>query len=268
MRYKYMIAAAAIALSQAPAAAQTDKHPKLHVNPRWDECSFQLDPSLTQAAWHQFTQEAALVAYFRPLADARPMGRGKFEVSMVQWQTNIDDSAPAWNDTFVHPDSMHWLFEGKGLKFPGFVARAGVAAKTDVAVYLTKNPGANYGFYGAQVQQNLFEDASHGWSAAARASFIKIYGPEDLDFTTYGADVVASKRLTISKWLSVAPYAGVSSYLSTSHEKSALVNLDDEHVIGGLAMVGAEVQLSKARLAVEYDVSRVNSLSLKVGVGR
>jgi len=59
-----------------------------------------------------------------------------------------------------------------------------------------------------------------------------------------------------------------SSYLAISREKSALVNLSSEQVIGGLAMVGTEVQLSKARLAVEYDVSRVNSLSLKVGVGR
>ena len=262
------VAAIGIALVQTRAVAQTHNHPRLHVNPRWDECSFQLDPSLTQAAWHQFTQEAGLVAYFRPLSDARPMGRGNFEVSMLQWQTNIDDSQSAWNDTFVHPDSAHWLFEGKGLKFPGLMARAGVAAKTDVAVYFTKNPGANYGFYGAQLQQNLFEDASGNWSASARTSFIKIYGPEDLDFTTFGADAVVSRRFTVSKWVRVSPYAGVSGYLANSHEKSAVVSLADEHVVGGQAMVGAEVQLSKARLAAEYNVSRVNSFSLKVGIGR
>ena len=269
MYHKHTIAAAiAIALSQVPAAAQTDDHLKLHVNPRWKECSFQLDASLTQAAWHQFTQEAGLVAYFRPLADARPMGRGNFEVSMLQWQTNIDDDTPAWNDTFVHPDSTHWLKEGKGLKFPGVMARVGVAAKTDVAVYITKNPGANYGFYGAQLQQNLFEDASGTWSASARTSLMKIYGPDDLDFSTYGADVIVSRRVTVSKWIKVSPYAGVSSYLASSHEKSPVVNLADEHVLGGQAMVGAEVQLSKARLAAEYNVSRVNSFSLKVGIGR
>jgi hypothetical protein len=33
-------------------------------------------------------------------------------------------------------------------------------------------------------------------------------------------------------------------------------------------MVGASVQLSMARLAVEYNMSNVNSLSFKVGVGR
>lgn len=263
-----VIAMLAIAAVQSPAAAQTGGHPKLHVNPRWKECSFQLDASLTQSAWRQFTQEAGLVAYFRPLADARPLGRGGFEVSMLQWETGIDDSQSAWNDTFVHPDSTHWLLEGNGLKFPGLQARVGVAAKTDVGVYFTKNPKANYGFYGGQVQQNLFEDSSHAWSASLRGSFMKIFGPEDLDFVVYGADVVASRRITLSRWVTVSPYAGVSSYLANSHEKSAVVTLADEHVLGGQAMVGTEVQLSKVRLAAEYNVSRVNSFSLKVGIGR
>ena len=80
---------------------------KLHVNPRWKECSFQLDPSLTQAAWHQFTREAGLVAYFRPLIDAKPMGAKHFELSLLNWQTGIDPKQSAWNDRFVHPDSTH-----------------------------------------------------------------------------------------------------------------------------------------------------------------
>src|SRR5215207_2519060 len=145
------LALAAIALVQTPAAAQSGR-PRLHINPRWKECSFQLDPSVTQSAWHQFTEEAGLVAYFRPLSDARPMGKWKFEVSMLQWQTGIDDTDAAWNDTFVHPDSTHWLFEGSGLTFPGLMLRAGVTGSTDMGLYLTKNFRANYGFYGAQLQ--------------------------------------------------------------------------------------------------------------------
>jgi len=89
-----------------------------------------------------------------------------------------------------------------------------------------------------------------------------------LDFTTFGGDLVVSRRIAVSRWIKVSPYAGVSSYLASSHEKSAVVNLADEHVLGGQAMMGAEVQLSKARLAAEYNVSRVNSFSLKVGIGR
>ena len=113
MLYRSLNAAAvalAMALIQTPVAAQThdhDGHPHLHVNPRWKECSFQLDPALTQTAWRQFTGEAGLVAYFRPLSDARPMDKGRFELSVLQWETGIDDHDAAWNDTFVHPDSAH-----------------------------------------------------------------------------------------------------------------------------------------------------------------
>ena len=61
--------------------AQDDHDPELNINPRWEECSFQLDPSLTQKVWHEFTREAALVAYFRPVTDAKPMGAGHPQVS-------------------------------------------------------------------------------------------------------------------------------------------------------------------------------------------
>jgi hypothetical protein len=261
-------AALAIALIQTPAAAQTRSQPTLHVNPKWRECSFQLDAALTQTAWHQFTQEAGLVAYFRPLSDARPMGKGHFELSMLQWQTGIDDKDAAWNDTFVHPDSTHWLFEGDGLKFPGLMVRAGVSGNTDVGVYFTKSPGANYGFYAAQVQHTLVQNPTRTWAAAARVSFASMYGPDDLDLRVYGADVLASRTIALTRWAALSPYVGGSTYMSTTHEKSSVVNLADEHVLGAQAMAGAALQISKARLAVEYNVSKVNSFSMKVGIGR
>jgi hypothetical protein len=273
--------ALAIALIQTTAAAQIGErpslhgspgdqngHPHLHVNSRWKECSFQLDAALTPEAWRQFTREAGLVAYFRPLSDAQPMGKGKFELSLLQWQTNIDDSDAAWNDTFVHPDSAHWLIEGSGLKFPGLMVRAGVTERTDIGVYFTKNPNANYGFYGAQVQRNFMGGSTGDWAVAGRASFTSLYGPEDLDFAVIGWDVVASREIPLTSWAAVSPYAGFSSYLTMSREKSAVVDLDNEYIGGSQAMVGAALQLSGARLAIEYNKATVNSISMKIGFGR
>jgi len=257
-----------LALFQTSAAAQSGYRPHLHISSRWDECSIQLDPSLTQAAWRQFTQEAGLVAYFRPLSDAQPMGKGKFEVSLLQWETRIDDGDAAWNDTFVHPDSTHWLFEGSGLKFPGLMVRAGVSNKTDLGLYVTKNPNANYGFFGGQVQQNLVGGSTGIWAAAARLSFVTLYGPEDVDFTVLGWDLVASREFPLTSWAAVSPYAGVSSYFTMSHEKSDAVNLHNEYVGASQAMVGAALKMSGARLALEYNKARVNSISMKVGFGR
>ena len=270
------MAALAIAVFQTP--AQDIAHngvyhggaanaPTLHINPRWRECSFQLSSSLTQSAWRTFAQEAGLVVYFRPLSDARPMGKGKYEVSILQWQTGIDDSKPQWNDTFVHPDSTHWLLEGESLAFPGLTMRVGIGDKTDVGVYATKAPGANYGFYGAQLQRSLFGGAESRWAAATRVSFVSMYGPEDVDYSVYGADLVASRTLRLRSWATLAPYASVSTYLGNAHEKSNVVNLDDERVLGGQAAAGAALQLSKARLSAEYNVGKVNSFSMKIGFG-
>lgn len=261
-----MAAAAGVALLQSPAAAQHTV-PKLHVNPRWEECSFQLDASLTQGAWRQFTREAGLVTYFRPLSDARPMGRGNFELSVLQWKTGIHDADPAWNDTFVHPDSTHVLFEGDGLKFPGLMARAGVTKTTDVGFYFTKSPGANYGFFGAQLQRALVGGNGSAWAVSTRASYVSLFGPEDVDFHVYGADLITSRSITLNRWASLSPYASVSGYLAQSHEKSSVVDLEDEHPLGAQATLGAALRLGAARLGGEYNIAKVGSLSLKIGVG-
>jgi len=191
--------AIAIAVFQSPAAAQEPARPDLHGDGRWSECSIQLAPTLTQGAWRQFTREAGLVAYFRPVVGAEPLGKGRFEVSAVQWDTAIDDADDAWNDTFVHPDSAHYLFEGSGLKFPGLMVRAGISAGTDVGLYFTKNPNANYGFFGGQLQRRLVGSDDRRWAASARVSFVSLYGPEDADLTVYGMDLVASRKLTLTR---------------------------------------------------------------------
>lgn len=249
--------------------AQSPKNVKLHVNPRWKECSFQLDSSLTQAAWHQFAREAGIVTDFRALSDAAPMGKGQFELSVMQWQTGIHDTDAAWNDTFVHPDSTHWLFEGDGLKFPGLMLRAGVTDRTDIGIYFTKSPGANYGFFGGQLQHAFFRDTTNNWSASSRASFVSMYGPQDVAFSVYSFEVVASRRIPLfAKWASISPYVGGSTYLSRAHEKSSVVDLKDENVLGVQGTVGVAAQLSIARVSAEYGFAQVSSFSMKIGVSK
>ena len=243
-----------------------EKDVDLHVNPRWKECSFQLDPSLTQSAFKEFTKEAGLVIYFRPLTDAKPMGARNFEFAFLKWATEFDDTKDAWNDTFVHPDSAHWLKEGSRLSFPGLTFRMGITDRLDIGAYWTKSPGANYGFYGAQAQYSLLNNVEKNWSTSARASFVKMYGPEDLNLTTYGLDLIASKEFILhEKWARLAPYAGISTYLSCTHEKSEVVELQDEQVFGVQANAGIVAKVAFARIAVEYSLANVNTVSFKLG---
>jgi hypothetical protein len=257
--------AAALMTATSTASAQSHGRPHLHVSDRWDDCAFQLDAALTQAAWRQFTKEAALVTYFRPLRDAAPMGRGRFEISVLQSVVGIDDHDAAWNDTFVHPDSTHWLYDGSGLPVPGLMARAGVTDRLDFGVYYTQNPNANYGFAGAQVQYNVLQQATSLLDAAARIGAVMLFGPDDLDHSVVALDLIASRRYPLFGRVAIAPYAGVSTFLSSSHEKSAVVELVDERVAGVHAMAGAVAQYSFLRVAVEYDAAAVRSRSVRIG---
>jgi hypothetical protein len=266
MRNRIILWVTALVLPQTAILAQEGKV-KLHVNPKWKECSFQLDPALTQKAWRQFTEEAGLVTYFRSLTDAKPIGVGNYELSIIQWSTGIDETEDAWNNTFVHPDSTHWLTGGEPLAIPGLMFRTGIADHVDVGAYWTKNPGANYGFWGGQAQYTFIDDSKKELAASTRLSFVSMYGPKDLDFTVYGLDVLGSRKFRIgSDRVSVSAYAGASVYLASSHETTGAVDLKDENVLGVQGMVGAVADISIARLAVEYNLAKINTFSLKLGV--
>jgi hypothetical protein len=242
------------------------KDVELHVNPRWEECSFQLDASLTQSAWREFTKEAGLVVYYRSLTDAKPMGARNFEFSIVQWGTAFDDTKDAWNDTFVHPTETHWLKESARLDIPGLTFRAGLTDKLDIGVFWTKSPGANYGFYGSQIQYNVVNNEAKKLSASLRGSFVSMYGPEDLALTSYGADVIVSKDYVVNeKWLTLAPHVSGSAYLSASREKSEVVDLENEQFVGFQAAAGVVAKVKFVRIAMEYNAAVVNTVSFKIG---
>ena len=228
---------------------------------RWSECSFILDPSLTQEAWHQFAREAGLVAYFPPLSSAKPLGAKSFELALLDWGTMIDDADAAWNDTFSHPDSTHYVFDGPALLFPGLMFRAGITDRVDIGTYFTKNPNANYGFFGGQVQYNFFDDPEENLAAAVRLNYSSLFGPKDLNQSVVGIDVLASKDYS-----RFSPYAGVSGYLARAQETTSKVDLEDENVFGLQAMAGATADVSVLRIGAEMNLAKVPGFSLKIGV--
>ena len=250
-----------IAAVLLPLAASSVSAQHLHTNHEWDECAIVLSPTLTQTAWRQFVREVGLVAYFRPLASATPLGKRKVEFSVLNWGTRIDAHDAAWNDTFSHPDSTHWLFEGDALKIPGLMLRAGLTDRLDAGLYFTKSIGANYGFLGGQVQYSLLSDPK-SVAAAGRLSAVNVFGPEDVSASVFGADLVVSK--TVSYF---SPYAGVSGYLSRGVEHTSKVNLKDESIFGVQGMLGVEARVSVVRIAAEYNFAKVPGYSLKVGFG-
>jgi len=257
---------AGLTLVPAGAAAQNQHNVTLHVSDRWKECAIQLDPALTQKAWRQFVEEGGRLIYFRPLTDARPMGRGNWEISVLRWQTGIDDTDPAWNDTFVHPHATHWLYEGSGLAFPGLTARVGVSSRIDLGAYFSKNVRSNYGVAGAQMQVAIIRDPASPWGAAARLSLVSLFGPADVNLASVGLDLLGSRRLDIVRRVSVTPYVGWSSIASGGRERTDAVNLESELVASSQAMVGAVLEIAMFRIGAEFTTGKASTSSIKLGV--
>ena len=251
-----------VIIISAQSAYAGDGGQTLHTNTndKWSQCSFVLDQSLTQETWHQFAKEVGNVVYYRPMTSAKPMGKGNFHIGITNMTTSIDDSDDAWNDTFSHPDSEHWLFEGGGLAFPGLEARMGYNDKIDIGLYFTKNPGANYGFYGAQLQYNLINNLENGLAVAVRASFVRLFGPEDLNQGIYGLDLLLSKDVN-----RFSPYAGISTYLSRVQATTSKVSVNDENILGVQGMIGVTTHVSALRLGLEMNFAEVNTSSLLIG---
>lgn len=245
-------------------ASAQDVH--LHINTEWEECSFQLDPSLTQEEWHQFATEAGMVTYFRPVIGAEPLGPGHFQFAILQWNTGIDETDNAWNNTFVHPDSTHYLVGGDILPFPGLNLRAGLTNKIDAGIYWTARPGANYGLIGGQLQYNIVNDTVKNWALATRLTFNSLYGPDDLNLAVYGADIFVSKKIPLfSDWASITPYAGASAYITHAHDKTEAVVLEDENIFGVQSMLGLTTEIYFITLGAEYNFANVNTVSYKIG---
>ena len=232
---------------------------KLHTNNRWEECAIVVDASLTPAAWRQFVSEVGIVAYFRPLASAKPMGRNNFEVALLRSGVRIDDADAAWNDTFSHPDSTHWLFEGDALQIPGLMVRAGVTDRIDVGAYYTRSIGANYSIAGGQVQYALANDTDRQLSAAGRISAVRLFGPDDLNAGVYGLDFVVSKEVSRFE-----PYIGVSGYMSRGQETTTKVDLEDETEFGAQGMLGVTMRMHVMRMGAEFTAAKKPVTTLKV----
>lgn len=252
----------------------------LHVSNKWKNCSMQIDPSLTQGAWQQFTREAGLIAYFRPLTSAKPLGARKFEIILTMSWAPIDDTDPAWNDTFVHIHSTHWQIGEQAKKdgevtsghadsrhvlpMPVPLVRIGLTDRIDIGGTFLMAPGANYGFAGAQLQYNILNDMENNLAVAARIGGMGIVGVKDFNLTAYSFDLIASKDFS-----RFSAYGGLGTYLMSGHEKTPVVDLDDENLLGLTGMVGVTTTLfSHLRIGAEMSISALMMPAIVIGYSR
>lgn len=231
-----------------------------HIDPNVRTCSMVIDPSLTQAQWHTFTQQAGALSSFKSLASARPLGRMNFQVAVDYGNTPVDQRDPAWINTFTHPDASCPL--GDEITFPALRARIGVTDRVDVGGFWTTAPRANYGLVGGEVRYAFLLESSRYPAAAVRASVVSLTGVPDYNLNIFSLDALASK--TVGR---LSPYVGARSNLAIGTETTSKVDLETERVSIPQGYAGVTYAQWGINLAAEYNFSKVNTLALAVGYG-
>ncbi len=250
-----------IALFSNDILAQGHPDVELNVNPDLGTCDFELSPNLNQQEWNRFTKEIGSIMYFKPMASAKPLGKMKFDITLDYSSTSIDQTSGAWNNTFYHPDSTHYL--GERINLPGLHARMGLTDKIDIGIYYTSAApfGAPYSFLGGEVKYAFLNNTDNGWAAAVRGSFIHDLTIKDFNLSTIGVDGLVSKSFG-----NFTPYLGLVGTISHTREFSDRVDLANVTKYDTRALVGAEYKWKFINVGAEADFATLNTYSIKLGV--
>ena len=229
------------------------------LDPTVESCSMVIDPSLTQEQWKRFTRQAGEIVTFKTMSSARTIGRNHFSISLDYSSTPIDQHDLAWINTFVHPDADCPL--GDEIIMPTLRGKYGINDRVEAGLLWTMAPDANYGLVGAEFKYNFLDEQKNFPAAAVRGSFVSLTGVDDFNVNLGSIDLLASKKV---KW--VTPYIGVKETFVNAEETTDKVALDNENLFLTQGFIGISYSIWYINMAVEYNISDVNTLSFLLGI--
>ena len=212
-------------------------------------------PSTTaylQGQFHDLSEQLGLAIAYRALAPAEPLGLLGFDVGVEITASKIDRNESFW--TKVMPSTPPGY-----LPFPKLHAQKGLPFGIDVGLVYTKLPSSNIGMVGGEIKWAILKGTLATPALAIRGSYTTLTGVDQLDLSTYGADVSVSKGIAF-----VTPYLGVGQVWIKSSTDA--VPLQDESISATRTFVGAKLSLLLLSFAAEVDFSKVPSYSFRAGL--
>ena len=252
--------AAAAFLIAAPLQAQ-QSYPPLHVDPSVKDCSIEFASTLTQQAFHRFAREFGSVSAFKQLASPNTLGPGQVSIGIEMMRFSVDENAPAWNDTFAHPNDHHPL--GETHEFPKIKLGVGVTDNFEMGGFYSRNPNANYGWVGVDGKYRLMTESEMSpLSVAIRGAYTKTLFVKDMDMHAATTDISIGRRF----WRVLTPFVGVGADGVYARETSTAVDLRNElsvtpHAFGGFSAT----VFGRLNLQAEYTLGALPSAQVQIG---
>lgn len=213
---------------------------------------------LTQSMFKDLSEQIGLAVAYRPLAPAEPLGLLGFDLGLEVTAVKIDNDAQFWQ--LVNNDLPRYL------TFPKLHAQKGLPFGFDVGLVYTKVPSSNIAMYGGEVKWAILKGTVATPALALRGSYTTLSGVDNLDVSTYGAD------LSISKGFGpFTPYAGIGQIaINTSSRALSSAGggavLQDESISATHGFIGAKISLLMLSFVAEADFAAVQAYSFRINL--
>lgn len=235
--------------------------PVLHEGYAYDNCYIDLHPELTQEGFRQFNAEFGSGYAFTPFSGPGPLGAGHVQFGLALRKVSVDDSEPAWNDSWTHPGHDHWLGP---VDLPILQARVGLSERTDVEAMFSLGM-ANWVIAGLGVRHQVLP-AEERFDLAVRGSVQVAHAAGVWTLVSTGGDLTLGKRVELgTRHLTATPYAGLGLNSAVGTESDADVDLAPVVTFSPRATAGLELGIGPARIGVEGTLADIRQLGLVVG---
>jgi hypothetical protein len=208
--------------------------------------------ALTQSEFRSLSEDLGAALSFKPIIPSEASGISGFDIGVAASGTRLKNAVLL--SKAANGDTVRTTM-------PLVSARVhkGLPANIDIGGSYTMVPGTDIKAYGGEFRWAILPGSTAVPAVALRFSGSKLSGVDQLDFSTYGADVSVSKGFAI-----FTPYGGVGVNWVHSAPKG-IPTLETEKFTQPKIYGGVNINLG-VNLAFEYDNTGSRStVSAKVG---
>ena len=208
---------------------------------------------LVQAEFKNLAKNLAAATVYRSLSPAEPLGTLGFDVSVGVSATEIDERV-----FDIANGASNW--DLSVLPIPRIQLHKGLPFNFDIGASYTAVPEVDASIIGAELKWAFIDGGIATPAIAARASYSKLSGIDEVDVENMGLDVSISKGFAM-----LTPYGGIGLVMSESTPNN-VPGLKAETVDETRVFAGLNINLGM-NFGFEVDsVAGLTTYSAKVGI--
>ncbi len=213
-----------------------------------------LPPGYSQNEFKDLSETLGLAISYKPLAPAEPLGILGFDAGIEITAADVDQNEQFLKDATQDANPPSFFV------FPKLHAQKGLPFGIDVGVVYAKVPDVNIGLIGGEIKWAVLKGSVATPAVALRGSYTSLLGIDDLDLSTYGIDLSASKGFAF-----LTPYIGIGQVWIQSKENTVLP-LSEENLSRTKGFAGLKIKLLLLSFMGEVEFSQVLSYSLRANL--